>query len=190
MYLDFDEYRPDIQPIGRAISWREGVLISIIVHLMAVIAILMLPGFFPFDAEAARQRALLAPESNDRAPRFVFVQPRIDRTAPKPPDRGEASDKDRTARTPIQSPKLPDPLPFSRGNSPERVETVEQPAARGPDPAEARQAEDRRQADAEGAGGSPVKLPESPASLQFPARPPSAQNGRVMAPGGGLGEAL
>ena len=37
MYLDFDDYRPDIQPIGRAISWREGVLISIIVHLVGVI---------------------------------------------------------------------------------------------------------------------------------------------------------
>ena len=33
MYLDFEDYRPDIQPIGRAISWREGVLLSIIVHL-------------------------------------------------------------------------------------------------------------------------------------------------------------
>jgi TonB family protein len=192
MYLDFDEYRPDIQPIGRAISWREGVLISIIVHLIVVIAILLLPRFFPYDAEAARQRALLAPQANDLVPRFVFVQPRVDPTAPKPPDRGEASDKDRMARTPLQSPKLPDPLPFSRGNSPERVESVEPPAARGqgprPDPAEGRQAENRP-ADVAGDTTSQLKLPESPSSLQFPTRPPSAQNGRT-APGGGLGDAL
>jgi len=37
------------------------------------------------------------------------------------------------------------------------------------------------------------KLPESPSSLQFPVRPPSTAtgvNGRLMTPGGGLGEAL
>ena len=34
MYFDFEDYRPDITPVGRAISWREGVLLSIIVHLL------------------------------------------------------------------------------------------------------------------------------------------------------------
>ena len=43
MYLDFEDYRPDIQPIGRAISWREGILISIIVHLLMVIALILAP---------------------------------------------------------------------------------------------------------------------------------------------------
>ena len=40
MYLDFEDYRPDIQPIGRAISWREGVLLSIIVHLVFIILLI------------------------------------------------------------------------------------------------------------------------------------------------------
>ena len=97
MYLDFDDYRPDIQPIGRAISWREGILLAFIVHLLMIIAVLLLPKAPPFDPNAAQ--ALPLPDPN-QAPRFVFVQPRNDRTARKPPDRGEPSDKDRLAQTP------------------------------------------------------------------------------------------
>jgi hypothetical protein len=146
MYLDFDDYRPDIQPIGRAISWREGILISIIVHLVMFIVILLVPKLFPFDASRARV-VLPVQEPKEQAPRFVFVQPRNDRTARKAPDRGESSDKDRLARTPRRPPNPTDPLPFSRGNSPERVEAQQQPPSRGqgpqPDPAEGRQAENR-----------------------------------------------
>jgi TonB family protein len=189
MYLDFEDYRPDIQPIGRAISWREGVLLSVIVHLVAVIVLLLAPQLFPFDA--ARQRALIIPPEKTQAPRFVFVQPRLDMTAPKPPDRGEPSDKDRFARAPERAPKPRDPLPFSRGNSPERVESLEQQAARGqgprPDPAEGRPTDDRQN------GSQPI--PESQSAFQFPTtpRPPVAQNGangRAATPGGGLGDAL
>src|SRR5438552_12547336 len=190
MYLDVEDYRPDIQPIGRAISWREGVLISIIVHLIMVIALLLLPRYFPFDSKAARARMLM-PEPKEEAPRFVFVQPRIDRPALRPPDRGEASDKDRVARAPERAPKPKDPLPFARGNSPERVETIDRQAARGrgpePDPAAGRQAEEQRQVDT-----SQAKLPESQSPLQLPERAttPNGAGGRAATPGGGLGEAL
>src|SRR5205085_9692038 len=100
MYFDFDDYRPDISPVGRAISWREGVLLSIIVHLVMVIVILSLPKLFPYDAAAAQARALALAEQREQQapPRFVFVQPRVDLRALKPPDRGEASDQDRAAR--------------------------------------------------------------------------------------------
>src|SRR5262245_62992438 len=196
MYLDFDDYRPDIQPIGRAISWREGILISIIVHLVMIIFLLLIPRLFPYDPNAARARALAVPDRPQEAPRFVFVQPRVDRPAPRPPDRGEASDKDRIARAPDRSRNPTNPLPRSRGNSPERVETPPEQVARGrgpqPDPAEAaRQAEEQRKAD-EGEG-SPPKLPESQSPLQLPERPPVAQNGiggRQATPGGSLGDAL
>ena len=49
MYFDFEDYHPDTPTIGRAISWREGVLLSIIVHLAAVIVILVFPQIFPED---------------------------------------------------------------------------------------------------------------------------------------------
>src|SRR5205085_1641412 len=101
MYFDFEDYRPDITPVGRAISWREGVLLSIIVHLVGTIVVLVVPRWLPFDADAARARqlALAQREQEPRdKPRFVFVQPRVDRPAPKPPDRGEASAEDRQAQ--------------------------------------------------------------------------------------------
>ena len=191
MYLDFEDYRPDIQPIGRAISWREGVLLSIIVHLAMVILLLLAPQLFPFEA----RQPLPLPEQT-QAPRFVFVQPRLDMPAFRPPDRGEASDKDRNARAPQRAEKPTDPLPFSRGNSPERVESLEQPVARGqgprPDPAEGKPQIGQNDPDRE--NGAATKLPESQSALQFPAlRPPSAQNGangRATTPGGGLGDAL
>jgi TonB family protein len=189
MYLDFDDYRPDIQPIGRAISWREGVLISIIVHLVAVIVLLLLPRLFPYDPNLAREQPLMLPDRTQDSTRFVFVQPRVDRPAPAPRAQADASDRDRVARSPERKPDAIEP--FARGNSPERIESVEQPAERPqgplPDPAEGSE----RKADAE--GESQPKLPESPSALQFPVRPPSTAsgaNGRLMTPGGGLGEAL
>ena len=52
MYFDFDDYHPDITPVGRAISWREGVLLSVIFHLSAIIFILLFPKFFHDDSAA------------------------------------------------------------------------------------------------------------------------------------------
>ena len=133
MYLDFEDYRPDIQPIGRAISWREGVLLSIIVHLVMVILVLLAPQLFPFEQRAA-QPLTPPPDSTTRrgsssCSRASTLRRRGRQTAREP------SDKDRLARAPEQAKKPTDPLPFSRGNTPERVESVEQPVARGQGPA-------------------------------------------------------
>src|SRR5438874_9493882 len=128
MYLDFEDYRPEFTPVGRAISTREGVLIAFILHLLAIIVILVSPRFLP-DGSAARARALLlAQQRLAQPPRFVFVQPRLDQRAPKPPVRGEFSDEDRVARTPERRPNPTNPLPYSRGNTPERVEADARPA--------------------------------------------------------------
>ncbi len=190
MYLDFEDYRPDIQPIGRAISWREGVLISIIVHLVMVIVLILAPRFFPYDPAADRARAVPLVKPPD-ATRFVFVQPRVDMKALRAPDRAPASDQDRLARAPERAPKPSDPLPFARGNSPEPVESVEQQTARGqgprPDPEQGRLSEPKNEPGSQ-------RLPESQSALQLPTpRPPTSQSGaagRTQAPGGGLGDAL
>src|SRR5580704_9953240 len=121
MYFDFEDYRPDINPVGRAISWREGLLISIIVHLAAIIIVLLWPRMFPYNADAARRMALAAPQPHDPLT-FVFMQPRVDTRAPKAPDRAEPSDQDRAAREKERAEKPTNPLPFSRGNSAQRVE--------------------------------------------------------------------
>jgi TonB family protein len=187
MYFEIDDYRPDITPVGRAISWREGVLLSIIFHLIVVIVILVFPRFFPFDAKAAQARAVLLQERQQDSTRFVFVQPRNDVTAPKAPPRADDSDKDRIARAPERAPNPKNPLPFSRGNSPERVEALPpQTPPRGqgpaPDPAQGQQAQ------------NDTKIPESPSALQLPApttpQPQNGAGGRSPVAGGSLGDAL
>jgi TonB family protein len=198
MYFNFEDNRPDITPVGRAISWREGVLISIILHLAAVVVILLIPRWFPYDAEAALARAAALMEQRARAseerPRFVFVQPRVDLEALRPPPRAELSDKDREARAPRRAPIPANPLPFSRGNTPERVDdppTV-RPRGRGPapDPSAGQPAPTNpapeQQAD--------QPLPDSLSALELAgARPPAPQagdDGRSRVAGGALGDAL
>lgn len=128
MYFNFEDDRPDTPTIARAFSPREGVLLSIIFHLVAVIVILILPTL-PFVKAAAerRQQALEAQRlrEQERArqnARFVFVQPKVDMPAPKPPPRPELSDIDRRATTVERAPKPTNPLPFSRGNSAEKID--------------------------------------------------------------------
>ncbi len=188
MYFDFDDYRPDTPRVVTAISWREGVLLSIIFHLLMVIVLIVSPKLFPVD-EAARARALaLAEQRAQERTQFVFVQPRLDTEAPKPPDRADASDKDRIARAPEQAPKPENESPFARGNTPERVEEEPSPAARGegptPDPAAGQQAQNT----------PPPPPPDSPSALQLPMPPPqntpNGANGRAAASGGSLGDAL
>jgi TonB family protein len=186
MYFDLDDYRPDITPVGRAISWREGVLLSIIVHLMMVIFLLLAPKLFPYDAAAARARALRLQQPQEEPPTFVFVQPRIDPVAPKPPERAENSDQDRVRRSPEKAPAPPNELPFSRGNTTERVEQQQREVARGqgpaPDAAAGQQAEN-----------APTSQAPSDSPSLLSTRPPAAQsgaNGRSPVAGGALGDAL
>jgi TonB family protein len=191
MYFDFEDYHPDITPVGQAISWREGVLLSIIAHLVAIILVLVAPKWFPF-LTAPPHRAMVVPAEPAEKTRFVFVQPRVERPVPKPPDRGEASDLDRLARSPQRAEQPTNPLPYARGNSPERIEEPPREVARGrgpePDPAAGRPAENTPPE------STAPKLSESQSSLQLPtARPAAPQNGangRSATTGGSLGDAL
>jgi TonB family protein len=194
MYFDFEDYRPDITGIGRVISWREGVLLSIIVHLAAIIVVLLIPRLFPEDPNARNERLMALQEKleQQQPERFVFVQPREDIKAPAPPPRAEASDQDRQARTREQAPKPTNPMPLSKGNSSERVEQMDREAPRGrgpePDPAVGAQARAEPQPAPEAAEPSAesLKLPDSP-GLRLPSgRPPA--NSRLG--GGSLGDAL
>src|SRR5881397_514859 len=167
MYFDFEDYHPDITPVGRAISWREGILSSVIVHLVMIILVLLYPRLFPYDAAAARARALQLQPPPKEDTTFVFVQPRLERPVPKPPPRAEPSDLDRMARSRERAPQPVNPLPFSRGNSPERadIEAQRREAARGrgpePDPAAGQPA---TQVPAQ---PETTKLPESQSALQL-----------------------
>src|SRR5262245_23594009 len=175
MYFDFDDYRPDITGIGRIISWREGVLLSIIVHLAFVIFLLLIPRLFPEDPNEKRERLMALQEKLEqpKPERFVFVQPREDLKAPAPPPRAEASDQDRQARARERAPKPTNPMPCSRGNSSERVEQMDREAARGrgpePDPSVGTQARAEPQPAPEASEAPPekLKLPDTP-GLRLP----------------------
>jgi hypothetical protein len=77
MYFDFEDYHPDISPVGTAISRREGVLIAFIVHLLAVIFLLLSPKLFPEDlkAKAARVQAIQEQQARDRTRSKIAARP-------------------------------------------------------------------------------------------------------------------
>ena len=127
IHFDFDDRYQDELLVGAAISRREGVLMSVVVHGLLVVAMLFGPQLALFQpsaderarAEALRQQLAQPPRDNRT---FVFVQPKVDLEAPRPPDRAEPSDKNRIARAPQVAPNPTNPLPFSRGNSINRTE--------------------------------------------------------------------
>jgi TonB family protein len=189
MYFDFEDDRPDISPVGRAISWREGVLISVILHLLVVILLITAPDLQIFQSSRSREVAA-APFDDDRM-RFVFVEPHADVLSPTPPPRPELSDENRVATAPEQAAEPANPMPLSRGDTSERVERAEQEpeAARGePDSPE------------DGAGEQPappgqeraLELAEALEAAPLPPPAPETQvaDARLGPPRGVLGDAL
>jgi TonB family protein len=200
MHFEIDESHPDVTPVGSVMSWREGVLLSLVVHLVLVIIGLTAPQMFAVDLDSirARQEALKA-QNPDEKTRFVFVQPRLDMKAEKPPARAEASDQDRQAASPAPVPRPQNPLPYSRGNTPERVERSEQQIARGqgpsPDPLAGQQTPAPQQPDPPPqTADNQLRLPEAQSTLQIPSTQPPAPrtgaSGRSPTSGGSLGDAL
>jgi TonB family protein len=136
MYFDFEDRYTGIEPVGSAINRRDGVAVSIMVHAVIVAALFLAPQYLerflparpvPPPPEERSQR--------EDAPRFVFVQPRVDLPPLRQPDRVEMSDVDRSARTPEKTPSLSNPLPMARGNSTERTESSPEEKMRGQGPA-------------------------------------------------------
>ncbi len=164
MYFDFEDHRPDTPSIGRSMSTREVVLITVNLHLLFLVAILLGPRLPFVQAILERQRQeevqrqeLERQREKDQA-RFVFMSPRLEKPPPKPPARAELSDLDRRALTVERPPQPKNDMPFSRGNTTERIDSA--PPPRGtPSPAVA-----------------PEPTPEPPA--ETPAPPlPDALNG-------------
>lgn len=147
MYFNFDGH-PEEPSIPRSLTRLEASLLTVVTYLVVVIAYLLVPEI-PFFKELELQRLEAleekAREEIERArelerlkaeedARFVFVQPRVDLRAERPPERAELSDIDRRAATVERAPNPTNPLPFARGNSPERIEAskpVEAPPERG-----------------------------------------------------------
>ena len=189
MYFDLEDYHPDISPVGQAISWREGVLLSIFAHLMMVILILVMPRWFPWLTEPRRVHVAARQGQPEPALRYMMVAPRVERPVAKAPERALPSDLNRSAASPERAKKPDNMEPFSRGNSPERVDEPPKQLARGqgpqPDPAAGRPSESQPDPS--------QRVPESQSAMQMPANRMPSQNGadgHAATAGGSLGDAL
>jgi len=136
IHFDLEDRYQDELIVGRAISAREGVLLSIIVHMALVIAFLLAPDLAIFQDSpeeiAARQEELRQQQERQREQqRFVFVDPRVDLEALRPPPRADLSDLDRRAQARERAVTPSNPLPASQGDSFERTEATPVERARG-----------------------------------------------------------
>jgi TonB family protein len=140
MYFDFEDYRPDTPRLDAPISKREGVLLSLVLHVLFVVLILVLAPLGEAQRLAAIKRAeeLALQQRRQQAAedrRFVFVQPRVDLEARRAPERADLSDKDRQVQAPERAVNPQNALPFARGNSTERVEADDRGAREREQPA-------------------------------------------------------
>lgn len=189
MYFDFDDRYQDVEAVGSAISRREGVVLSVVVHALVVVALLFapqLPWFqlTPEEQEARRlEREREMQARRDESPRFVIVEPLRDVPAPAPKNAPEISDLDRQASAPEMAERPENALPFSRGDTTERVEAAPEDRARGrgPDPEPSPPAPERM------AENTPP-VPEAESATPLP--PQATAQPRTRPPGGALGEAL
>lgn len=128
MYLDFDDHRPETPSVSPVISRREGVLLSLVLHLSLTIVYLLTPeGFFASKVVPVTQ--VPAPQDNVQ---FVMMEPLMERSVPPPPQ-AEASDLDRRATTRERAPAPENSSPFSRGNTPDKVVGAPAPEPQGGD---------------------------------------------------------
>ena len=186
MYFNFDENHPDTPRLGNTLTVLERVLLTVVVYLVFVITVLVVPKTDWYRAQvlAKEQDRLeelqrIQKEQQENA-RFVFMAPKVDMRAPEPPKRAELSDIDRRAAAPERASKPANPLPYSRGNSPERVEEAVGPRER-PDPA-------APPPSGETESRPPVPLPESPNAVNI--RPPDARPAPRGTPTGILSDAI
>ncbi len=205
MFLHLDDTRPDTDQIERAISLREAVVASVVLHVGLIVLILWLPTL-PF-----MQRLLAQPQpqpipmeqrpQQDRAEPFVMVEPRLDREALRKMTRpAPRSDADREARSRERNPNATNNQPFLRGRSADLTEAQKQadkPKGQGPSPEPSPPSPVQEPAPAQTAANTatpPPMLPQAPLPTPRPQtqpvsqQPPAPRGGQP--PGGALGEAL
>ena len=114
MYFDLEDYRPDTPRVPNAITVREAVLMSLLLHALLVIAYLVMP-----EARAAEPVQAVA-QSEQEPVRFVHMVPTVERVAPPKPN-VDHSDLDRRAAAPERAKTPANVEPFSRGDTPEKT---------------------------------------------------------------------
>jgi TonB family protein len=139
IHFDIEERYQDEQVVGRGLSAGNIVVVSLLLHVLIILLLQFAPRLNLFvpsqeELEARRQELLREQERERNERRFVFVAPRIDMPAPPKKD-VPLSDLDRRAQAPERALKPDNPLPFARGNTPERIEQAAAEKAKGADTA-------------------------------------------------------
>ena len=168
-YFNLDDRYQDDNVVGHAITRRDGVLLSVVFHVLLFASILYGPQLALFQLSPEEQERRRVQRLDDDEKTFVFVEPQIDLRALKPPLRAPLSDEDRLAQAPQKAPEPQNPEPPAQGNSPERVEADDGERARGAE--------------------EPPPAPQ-PETQIARAEPELALPGRQTPPAGSLGEAL
>ena len=138
IHFDFEDRYEDELVVGSALPRRDGVMLSVIAHVLFLLWFQFGPNLHLFQAspeelEARRQELLRQQEKERDDRRFVFVQPRVDLEALKSKPRADLSDLNRQAQARERAVKPENPLPFARGDSSERIEATPQEQAKGPE---------------------------------------------------------
>ncbi len=116
MYFDFEDYRPDTPSLTAPMTRREAVLLALLLHAVLVIAYLVMPSEW-FQVS----RVIPVSPASDKQLTYTRVEPMRDLPRmPKVP--APASDLDRRSSTVEKPPNAKDPDPFSKGNTPDKVE--------------------------------------------------------------------
>ena len=175
--------------------WLVFAVVSVAFHAVVLALALILPAWLPVrtvDAAALEQAAaeVRARQADDQ--RFVFVQPRAEFEARRPPVAPQLSDRDRSAQTVERAPNPTNAMPFSRGNTAEMVDT---PGSRTAPPAETQVPPEPAEAAGErGQSGSPGSQPGEQASSLLPRMTGpslrSTESSGNAGTGGSLGDAM
>ena len=164
MYFDLEDYRPDTPSLTAPMARREAVLLALLLHAVLVIAYLVTPAEW-FQA----RRLIPVSPASDKQLTYTRIEPM--RELPRMPKvPAPASDLDRRSSTIEKPPNAKEPDPFSKGNTPDKVE--------GAPPAEKMRGQE---------SPNPTQPTNTP-------QPKANDNGLVEAPpkptGGSLGQSL
>jgi TonB family protein len=153
MLLDDD--RPEPPGVSSALPRPAGVALSLMGH--AIVVLLVLLGR---SSQTPNEATILTPVAPREEVRYVDVRPPVDRVRP-PRLLPDPSDLDRRAASPQPRPEAESPVPYSLGNTPDRV--VGAPDTHAAPPASAPGADTPR---------TPVATKVVPDLTAAPERPP------------------
>ena len=180
MLLNLDG-RPDTPTVGSVMTWRDQALLSVAVHVAAVLLVVLAPRLAFVQAaeerraerlremaEQAELQAQLQAELLQQAQRddetFVFIQPRVELEPPEaPPPDAVLSDRDRVAQSPVRTLDPDNRLPVAEGNSSAFIVAPEE-SEEGLDEFAAEGFVDGE----EDAGAEPAEAPDPPEELAEP----------------------